>query len=117
MITVPVTFDAANRKKDKSVSLRFTTNLEISNQDFATMDRFVSQAGWLGFSENEDDMADIPKENAPTEGKSLSERLRSVLYVRWNTLTDKQTPFDQYRSIQMEKIIERLKQDLPRREG
>lgn len=115
IITVPATFDAASRKKDKSVSLRFTTNLEISNQDFAEMDLYVGQAGWATFSPNEISLADLPKEDAPDQSKSKATRLRNVLYVRWETLTDKKVPFDIFYDTNMEKLIERLKEDLPER--
>ena len=115
IITVPGTWDRANRKKDKSVSLAFTTNLEISNEDFATMDLHVGESGWVSFSPNEISLEDIPKGDAQDQSKSKATRLRNVLYVRWETLTDKVTPFDQYYDTQMERLIERLKQDLPER--
>jgi hypothetical protein len=44
---VPVTFDSANRKKDKSVGLRFTTNLEIPTDEYMVLDRLLQHSGWL----------------------------------------------------------------------
>lgn len=117
IITVPVTLDRANRRKDKSVSLAFTTNMEITNEDFATMDLFVQNTGWLLFKRNEIDAAEIPAEQAPDESKSLSDRLRATLYVRWDLLTDHSIPFDIYRATQMEKVIGWFKKGLPEREG
>jgi hypothetical protein len=115
-IIVPATLDAANRKKDRSVSLRATTNLEINNEDFAMMDTFVSHSGWLLFSENELTANDVPEYNAlESEGKSPSQRLYSVMFVAWNELTDKSTPFEYWRVEQMEKIINQYKAKLPER--
>jgi len=115
MIQVPVTFDAANRRRDKSVGMRFTTNLEISNHDFAEMDKLVGMEGWCLFSPNELELKDVPKGDAPTEGKSMSQRVRNVNYVAWETLTDKSTPFDQWHNQRMEAYIQQVKDKLPER--
>lgn len=70
-IQVPVTFDRAARKKDKSVTLSFTSNLEISTGDYMLMDELLQSEGWLLFSTNELQEADIPAEPAQGhEGKN-----------------------------------------------
>lgn len=115
IITVPATFDAANRKKDKSVSLRFTSNLEVSNADFATMDLYAGREGWLAFKDNEISEIDIPKENAPSEGKKPTARLRAIKFVEWNLLTDKSVPFDVWYDALIEREIQRTKDKLPER--
>lgn len=52
-IQVPCTFDAASRRKDKTVGMRFTSNYEVTNEDFAEMDRLMGNTGWVLFSPNE----------------------------------------------------------------
>jgi hypothetical protein len=115
IITVPVTFDAANRRKDKSVSMRFTSNLEVSNADFATMDLYAGREGWLAFKDNEISEADIPKENAPSDGKSMRDRMRATHWVYWDTNTDKSVPFPIWYDQYQEAYIQRLKDKLPER--
>jgi hypothetical protein len=115
MIQVPVTFDRANRRKDRSVSLAFTTNLEVSNADFAMMDNFTSMSGWCLFSPNELEPMDVPKSNAPTMGKSIMQRVRNVDYVAWELLTDKSVPFDPWFERRMEAYIQAVKDKLPER--
>lgn len=115
MIQVPVTWDRANRRKDRSVSMAFTTNLEISNNDFAEMDKLVGQEGWCLFSPNELEPMNVPKENAPSEGKSQATLTRNTLYVAWELLTDKSIPFDMYYNQQLEKYRQFIKSKLPER--
>jgi hypothetical protein len=107
---IPVTWDSANRKRDRSVSLRFTTNFEINNQDFSKMDEMVGLQGWLLFKENESiDLKELPTEAAPTDGKKPSQRLRGVLWHYWDKNTDRSEEFDAYYARSMERIIEQVK--------
>jgi hypothetical protein len=62
-IQIPVTLDSANRRKDRSVSLRFSSTLELGTADFAELDRLTPSTGWLLFSQNEFDEADVPNED------------------------------------------------------
>lgn len=66
-IQVPVTFDRASRRKDKSVALTFTTNLEITTEDYMEMDRRLHEIGWLMFAPNEvqaNQVPDVPADEA-----------------------------------------------------
>jgi hypothetical protein len=49
------------------------------------------------------------------DGKTPSQRLYNVWYVRWRELTNQATPFNVYYQEQMSKLIDRLKADLPER--
>jgi hypothetical protein len=57
---IPVTFDSANRRRDKSVRLAFTTNLEIPTDEYMIMDGLIQNTGWLVWSSNELQPSDIP---------------------------------------------------------
>jgi hypothetical protein len=110
---VPVTFDKANRKKDRSVSLAFTTNMEISNKDFALMDTIVSNEGWLLFSANELKDSDVPKEDASSrESKPKIVRLKAVYFLYWRDKTDQSEPFDNYWNRNFEKLMDTVKDKL-----
>lgn len=111
---VPVTWDRAARKKDKSVSLAFTTNFEITNDDFAKMDRFVGGIGWMLFKPNKSfEDEEIPEENAPEDGsKTKLQRLRAVYFVFWKTKTDMSEPFDMYWTRKFEILMDTVKEKL-----
>lgn len=113
---IPATWETANRKKDKSVSLRFTTAFEISNEDFAEMDKKVGNTGWLLFKSNDSEFSDldIPKDDAPVDigQKRPSQRLRAVMFIYWKQNTDESEPFDNWYMRQMEKLIDRYKEEL-----
>lgn len=113
IVQMAVTWDSANRKKDKSVSLRFTTNVEVSNADFAEMDRLVGNEGWVLFKGNEFKPTDLPKEPAPTDvGKQTkSQQLRWML-MRVHEHKNITEPFDTWYPKIMDKIIDRYGQEL-----
>lgn len=111
-IQVAATFDSSGRRKDRSVSLKFSTTLEISTDDYAVMDRLVQQSGWLLFSPNELAASDIPHDDAPSDTKKPSVRLRGVIWHIWDKNTDRSEPFDLFYQRQMDRIIEKLKEQL-----
>ncbi len=109
-ITIPCTFDSATRRKDRSVRLAFTSNLEISPEDLMEMDRRLSHSGWMLFAENElqaKDIPDVPADEA--FGKmSLSQEMRwEIKQLYLEKPGDIDWP-DYYRSV-MTKIIEQLR--------
>lgn len=61
LVQFQATWDTSNRKKDKSVTNKFTTLLEVSNDDFAEMDRWVSKQVTITVSENDIQLQDIPE--------------------------------------------------------
>lgn len=82
VITIPCTLDGYNRKKDRSVSLKFTSLLEISNEDFSVIDTFHQQSGNLLFRRNAFTNEDIPQEDVETDiAKSQATQVRDALWV------------------------------------
>lgn len=110
-ITVPATFDRFNRKADRSVALHFTSTVELSHDEFSTLDRACPASGWLMFARNEFTPADIPAGDAPDDNKKPSQRLRAVLHVSWKQNTDQSEPFDAYYRRRIEEWIESVKRD------
>ena len=105
-LQIAVTFDTANRKKDRSVSLKFTTNEEIANAAFAGMDLEVGTTGWLLYSPNELTPDDIPEEQAPDrDSKPFAQRLRAVKYLQW-LKGDQSEPFEIKWSRYKESVLE-----------
>lgn len=113
MILLPVSFDSANRRKDKSVSLKFSTAFEVSTDDFSEMDRLVQSMGWLAFRDNEFDPSQLPTEDAPIgETKPKIQRLRAVLFLIWRDKTDQSVPFQTWWDSQFEKLLSKYKEQL-----
>ena len=70
VVQIPVMLDAANRRKDRSASLRFSSTQELGTADFAELDRLTPSGGWLLFAQNELMRATY----APDDGKRPSQR-------------------------------------------
>jgi hypothetical protein len=112
VVQIPVTLDSANRRKDRSVSLRFSSTLELGTADFAELDRLTPSSGWLLFAQNEFDEGDVPHEDAPDDGKRPSQRLRAVLFIWWRQNTDQSEPFQRFYESWMERRINSIKEEL-----
>ncbi len=111
-ILLPVTLDSANRKKDKSVALKFTTNFEITTPDFAQIDLLVQSIGWLKYRDNKVP-EEMPKEDAAgKEGKSKLQRLRAVHYLYWRDHTDQSELFNGWWDRKFEQLLDKYKERL-----
>lgn len=86
---------------------------ELSSEESAEIFKMGNKQIWVGFSETSIAKLDVPDEVKEFDGqKSTSERLHSVLYVYWNTKTDKTQDFETFRKNYMEKIIQKIKEKL-----
>jgi hypothetical protein len=87
IIQVPATLDSANRKKDRSVSFRFTTMKEITTDEFIVMDSYFQSPGWLLFKENTFSEEEIPKNDVETDTEeSQSVQVRNALWVLFKAM-------------------------------
>jgi hypothetical protein len=106
-----VTLDRANRKKDKSVSLTFITELEQSSSEFMEIDSNLDKHGVIYFKTNgkltEEEVEQIDKVDIQAEGKTKSQRLRNVLFIYNQQNGDKD--FKEFYADEMEKVIEHYK--------
>ena len=112
-----VTLDRANRKKDKSVSLTFITELEQSSAEFMEIDSNLDKHGVIYFKTNgkltEEEVEQIDKVDVQAEGKTKSQRLRNVLYVFHAQTYEKDgKDFKEFYADEMEKVIEHYKSKL-----
>lgn len=109
------TFERCSRKKDKSISLSFTTSTEKTPEELMEMDRLLNDSGTLFFKSNgnlnKEEIKSLESVEIENEGKSKSQRLRNVLYV-YHSQTEKEQPFQDFYSNQMEVIIEHYKNKL-----
>ena len=109
-----VILEGATRKKDKSVSLRFTTTLEQSSEEFMEVDKVLDTYGVIYFSDRntltQREIDEIEKVDIEIEGKTKSQRLRNVLHV-YNSQNDN-IDFKEFYATEMERIIEHYKSKL-----
>lgn len=93
--TIPIQLQNYNRRKDKSVSFKVDSELEIPSEDISTIDALVGNLGVLligksavsnmNEAEVEKMLKDMPKYDA-TKIKSPSKRYRNIL---WRVLEKK----------------------------
>ena len=114
-----VTFDSARRRKDKTFSFTFTTDLEQNKNDINTIFDCVDNGGVLLFKPTglltDEEIKEVEKANIKREGKSKSQLLRDVTYVRWKQLSESgktKKDFPTYYAKTMDKIIQLIKDKL-----
>jgi hypothetical protein len=115
-----VTLDRANRKKDKSVSLTFTTQLEESSEGFMEIDKLLGDSGVLYFKDSGNLTAEEVKEldnvEIEVEGKTKSQKFRGILWVLWSKTEALKNPcrdFKQFYNDEMNIISEHFKNKIP----
>lgn len=82
IFSVPVTFDSANRRKDRSIRMSFSSMFEMNTNDYMEIDKQLQQSGWLVFSVKAVTEEDIPDEDIETDiAKSQSTQIRDALWV------------------------------------
>lgn len=108
---VPAELKGVSTLSDGGVSLRFHTN-EIKPNEMSELMGFAGKFGWMQFSDSA--IHSVPKESPHREAgaKTPSQRLRSSLFVLWQERYSDQL-FDPWYEQQMEKIINKVKEQLP----
>lgn len=108
---IPAILDGISPRKDGSMTLRFVTNEITDVKDKTKLMGFYQSFGWCQFSDQS--IHQVPDKPAVREAgdKSQSQRLRASLFVLWKQRYS-DVPFDNWYSIQMEKIINRIQSEL-----
>ncbi len=107
--------DGYQRRKDKTVSLRFITQ-EKTSGEIADIDRLVDTFGIVYFrgqekiNQDEVDELDAVELDLYDEPKSQSQRLRNVLYKVW--AQEERGEFKEFYKHETERIIQHYKNKL-----
>ena len=113
-VVVPVMVDSLATKKDGSVKITLETQ-ETTPQAMTSLFSLRQQLAWAVIAPELQDIeeADIPQEKPdPSIGtKTPAQRLRAVMYVFWEQ-KGKQGDFESFYRVQMEKVIETVKENL-----
>jgi hypothetical protein len=120
-----VILDSAPRRKDGSVAIRFTTDLEQTGEEFMEIDNLRNQRGILYFSTKGEltqaEIDAIDNTDIELQGKTKSQRMKAVLHVLWTqrSCSNKDSaifiPFEQFYASEMERIIQHYKDKLEER--
>lgn len=109
--------DGYNRKKDKTVSLRFVTQ-EMSSHEIMQVDQMCDQFGILYFRTGEgpiegDEMTGVDEIDIDSydNKKTQSQRLRAVLFLNWKR-DGEPGEFDDYYKTKTEQVIAHFKNKL-----
>jgi len=113
MIKAPAIITGVSSLRDGGLSVRLHTN-ELSVQQKAEIMGYDGQFGYFLFKENsEGDIAnlEIPKDNAPAEGKSKSQILRGMLYGLFKAQKEA-GDFEVWYRKEMDKFITHVRQNI-----
>ena len=110
-----VTFEGSTRRKDGSVKLSFTTDLEQTTPQFMEFDEARNTHGILYYSDRAEltqaEVDELDSVDIELEGKSKAQRLRAVLFILWKQQGEI-GDFKEFYSQWMEKIIQGMKDKL-----
>lgn len=112
-IILPVQLNPISRRKDKSVKLSLETR-ELTPEETLTLMSIEGMEGWMCLAPNQEEL-EVPEEQAEVEGKSVSQRIRSALYVLYKQRTEKGEYiglFENFYKTQQEKYLEFIKSKL-----
>lgn len=114
IFAVPSTIVKVETMSDRTLKLRVDTTRELPADDEAKIMHLRGTQGWFVYSDREVTESDIPEVGIDHEvsEKSPSQRLRNVVWLLWDKNTSKQKTFDIYYREVMDKIINKLKEDL-----
>lgn len=113
-ILVPASLDGYSPRKDGSFSLRFATQ-EMQPNEVANIANLYNQFGYLLFQEQitqEDKALMDSLDTELSDGKTPSQRLRSVLFVAYQQDSGGYAHFKDFYKVKMESIIEKIKKTL-----
>ena len=112
-----VILQKVTRKADDSININFVTSLEQTSDQLKELDDLRKSDGIMYFCPNSKEISkDLIKEidsveQSKPKSKSMSQRLRNVIY-RLHEQSDSKLTFNDYYNNKMETIIEHLKGQL-----
>ena len=107
---VPAILNKVETLQDGSIKIVYETP-ELDDNDAASLFSFRNKQGWLLFKEQPFAEKDIPEDVIQEfpDQKSPSQRLRNTLYVLHQKRGGKSEDFEEFRTKQMERFIESIK--------
>ena len=110
-----VSLDRISRRKDRSVSINFITDMEQTSEQLMELDKQLDQRGVLYFKPKgiltTAEVDELDNIDIELNGKTQSQRLRSVLFVLWQQ-SDTNIDFPDFYKQRTELIIQQIKDKL-----
>jgi hypothetical protein len=111
-VQFPAQLQTLTTKVDGSIKISLETQ-ELSGQDMAELFSYRNLLGYVTFTPNLETKIDVPETPVEGNSKSPSQRLRGVMFVLWEQQgKNKFDTFAQYYDVQMERMINQLKDKL-----
>lgn len=113
LFQVPATIQKVETIEDMCIRLKIDTIKELNAEETAKIFKLKKKNGWLVFKSTDiipSDVPDLPV--SESSNKTPSQRLRGVLFVYWETKTNKQELFDTFYNRVYEEIIKKYKEKL-----
>ena len=108
-VQFPAQLQKIATRVDGSINISLETQ-ELSGTDMAELFSYRNALGYVTFTPNLVNNVEVPDEPAIDNSKSPSQRLRGILYVLWEQQGKKKfDTFSQYYDVQMERIINQVK--------
>ena len=117
MIVLSAQLEGMQSRADKSWKLTFGTQ-ELSPEQIGNLGQMQQAVCFVGinanpFSSDEKELIANTKAELADNGKTHSQSLRGVLYVKWQTDGEGYENFHDYYIVKMEKLINHFKSKLP----
>lgn len=112
-ILLPAQINPPRIRKDGSCSISVDTR-ELNSEEIFTIMSLRNSEGWFSFAPNPDEII-IPEEKAEIDEKTVSQRLRSVMFVWYSQEMEAGRftgLFETFRKIKMEVLIDLVKKKL-----
>lgn len=111
---VPASIEKVETMADHCLKLRVDTIKELVPEEEAKIMSLRNKIGWFVFSDIDIKEMDIPAEPIKEfkTDKTPGQRLRAAMYVFWESKTNKMKTFDNFYKDEMEKVINRYKENL-----
>lgn len=110
-IQFPAQLQKIATRVDGSINISLDTQ-ELNGTDMAELFSYRNALGYVTFTPNAVVEVSVPDQPASDNTKSPSQRLRATLFIMWSQSNKKIDTFEMYYKVQMERIINQIKDKL-----
>lgn len=111
-VQFPCQLQNISTRVDGSIKVVIETQ-ELNGKDMAELFGYRNELGYITFTPNPEITIDVPETPVGDMGKSPAQRMRGVLYIMWEQGGKKKfDTFEQYYAVNMERLINQLKERL-----
>ena len=111
-----VDLEGVTRKKDKTITLRFTTSLEQTSEQLMELDKVLDTSGILYYKAhgeiNSEELKELDGLDIEIAGKTESQRLRNAIYVLHKKSGDNRS-IEEFYKYQMNKFRTHITDQIP----